>query len=464
MLYVVIWLIVLVVSTGLFRYVSGSLSIVKPNLVSLVYYYSLLISSFIGSLLIVLGIDHYYMTEKLFRPEEYRVIGFAVVCFVMVCLPLAMLFISRVCGFHPKHEFHRYLQSPVQSIGANGNEFFYWFLALSIVSVLAILYTIWKTPQVPIFALLVGHGDTSLAELRIAASMHFKGNVLFRNIFALSLTPLLSLIAYIFAVLTNEARWKLLFLILFAGAVFVSIYDLAKSPIFFYLIMFMLVRIYIGKMKLSLGKLFAYGAVGAVALVGMYIVIQGVRDVEAFFAFNKGPIGRIIFAQIAPTFLHLNIFGEALPFLHGKSLPSILTGWFDVDNVRSARLVMAHVFPERIEDGTGGVLNTLFVAEAYANFGYFGIIIGTIYVGVMIQLLYICFLRLPKNPVFVSLFIYFSVNIPRTIVGGFTDFLFNPIWVLLVVLFGGIVLFLRVKDDIWRWFEKSRMLKKIRVR
>jgi oligosaccharide repeat unit polymerase len=459
MLYVLIWMIVLLISTALFRYVSGSLSIVKPNLVSIVYYYSLLVSSFIGSLSIVLGIDDYYMTRKLFRPEEYRVIGFAVVCFVMVFLPLSMLLVSRLCGFEAKKEFHRYLESPIQHVTANRNEFFYLFLALSGISLLAIMYTIWKTPQVPIFALLKGHGDTSLAELRIEASRHFKGNVLFRNIFALSLTPLLSIIAYIFSVLTNEARWKILFIVLFAGAVFVNIYDLAKSPIFFYFIMFLLVRMYIGKTKLSSAKVFAYGLAGSIVLIGMYVVIQGVDDVQTFLSYNKGPIGRLIFAQIAPTFLHLNLFGEALPFLNGRSLPSIITGLFDVDNVRSARMVMAHVFPERIEDGTGGVLNTLFVAEAYANFGYLGIIIGTFYVGIIIQLLYICFIRLPKNPVFLSLFVYFSVNIPRTIVGGFTDFLFNPIWILLVMLFGGMLLFLRVKADLWPFIRKRIMLK-----
>jgi oligosaccharide repeat unit polymerase len=459
MLYVLIWLIVLLISTSLFRYVSGSLSLVKPNLVSIVYYYSLLVSSFIGTLFIVLGIDDYYMTRKLFKPEEYRVIGFAVICFVMIFLPLTMLLVSRLSGFDARKEFHRYLESPIVHITANSREFFYLFAALSSLSILAIAYTIWKTPQIPIFELLKGPGDTSLAELRIEAARHFKGNVLFRNIFALSLTPILSLIAYIFAVLTNEAHWKLLFLVLFAGAVFVNIYDLAKSPIFFYLIMFLLVRIYIGKTKLSVTKLLAYGLAGGIVLIGMYIVIQGVNDVEAFLSYNKGPIGRIIFAQIAPTFLHLNIFGEAVPFLHGRSLPSIITGLFDLENVRSARMVMAHVFPERIEDGTGGVLNTLFVAEAYANFGYLGIIIGTLYVGIIIQLLYICFIRLPKNPIFISLFVYFSVNIPRTLVGGFTDFLFNPIWILLVVLFGGMVLFIRVKDDLLQLVRKRGMIK-----
>jgi oligosaccharide repeat unit polymerase len=447
MLYVLCWMIVLCISTLLFRYVAGTLSLMKPNLVSIVYYYSLLVSSFIGALLIALGIDDYYMTKKLFRPDEYRMIGFIVVCFVMVFLPLSMLFVSRLCGFEAKREFSDYLEKPLKNIAANGNEVFYCFAALSAISFLAIMYMIWKTPDLPIWELLKGT-DKSLAELRVEASRHFQGNVLFRNIFALTLPPVLSLIVYLFAVLTNELRWKLLFAFLFAGAVFVNVYDLAKSPIFFYFIMFFLVRIYIGKMRFSPVKLAVYGIIGGAVLVGMYVVIQGVNDIETFLSYNKGPIGRLILAQIAPTFLHLNLFGEALPFLYGKSLPSVLTGLFDIDNVRSARMVMAHVFPERIEDGTGGVLNTLFVAEAYANFGYLGIIIGTLYVGAVIQLLYIFFLRLPKNPIFLSLFVYFSINIPRTIVGGFTDFLFNPIWILLMALFGGLALFMCMKDDI----------------
>jgi oligosaccharide repeat unit polymerase len=458
MLNVLIWLSILVASTLMFRYAGGTLSLTMPNLVSIAYYYSFLLSSFIGSLLITLGIDDHYMTQKLFRPEEYRQIGFFVVCFVMLVFPLSMVIVSRLFGFKAQEEFRDYVRKPLAPLdGATGNQVFYSFLALSLLSFVAIAYMIWKTPTIPVFALFTGT-DESLAALRIEASRHFAGNVLFRNIFAITLTPLLSFAAYLFAVLTNEWRWKLLFLALFVGAVFVNVYDLAKSPIFFYVMMFLLLRIYVGKTRLSAAKLALYGGVGMLGLIGMYIVIQGVWDIDTFLSYNKGPIGRMILAQIAPTFLHLNVFGEALPFLYGKSLPSLLTGLFDVENVRSARLVMAHVFPERIEDGTGGVLNTLFVAEAYANFGYIGIVLGTLYVGVVTQLLYIGLLRLPKNPLFLSLLVYFSINIPRTIVGGFTDFLFNPTWLLLAVLFGGMALWLRVQGDLRAWLATKRRM------
>jgi oligosaccharide repeat unit polymerase len=173
-------------------------------------------------------------------------------------------------------------------------------------------------------------------------------------------------------------------------------------------------------------------------------------------AFNSGPIGRIIFAQIGPTYLHLDTFPNAVPFLNGRSLPASLINLFDMEQVRSARLVMTRVFPDKIEAGTAGVLNTLFIAEAYANWGYLGILAGTLYVAAFVQIMYITFLKLPKNPVFLSLFIYFSVNIPRTLVGGFTDFLFNPIWIIITCLFLGMLLFIRVRIDIKNFRKKIK--------
>ena len=189
----------------------------------------------------------------------------------------------------------------------------------------------------------------------------------------------------------------------------------------------------------------------------MYVYIQDVNDIGTFLSYKSGPIGRIIFAQIAPTYLHLDIFGSSLDFLKGASLPSMIIGWFDMEQVRSARLVMANAFPNRIEDGTGGVLNTLYIAEAYANFGYLGIIIGTIYVGILVQTLYIVFIRLPKNPIFLCLFVYFSINIPRTLVGGFTDFLFNPIWIFITFLFVGIFLFIKIRMDLTSYLRKRKV-------
>lgn len=455
MLYVVIWFIILMVSTYFFNKASGTLSILKLNLNSLSFYYSFLVSSYIGSLLIVTGIDGYYMNNRLIH-EESRLIGFFVICFVMLFYPLVMFLLSKIAGFNAKKEFELYLKKNIELPFKQKNEFFMIFLGLSMLSLFAIAYTLWKTPFIPILELIIGNGELSPGELRILAQRNFEGNVLVRNIFAIALTPLLSLIAYVYSAKTKLLKWKFLFLVLFAGTVIISVYDLAKSPIFFYLFMFLLLRLYLGKTKFSVKKLVLWGSIGTVILVGMYIVIQGVTEIDSYLSYNSGPIGRLILAQISPTFLHLDLFGQSLPFLKGQSLPSIFLNMFDIEQIRSARLVMTTVFPEKVEAGTAGVLNTLFIAEAYANFGYVGIVFATFYVATLVQIVYITFLRLPKNPIFLSLFIYFTVNIPRTLVGGFSDFLFNPIWFFICFLFVGILLFIRFRIDLTSYLLKKK--------
>lgn len=454
MLAIVIWLIVLTLSVLLFKKVSGSMSIFKPNLNSLIFYYSLFISSYVGSLLIVLDIDHYYMINKLDH-EIYRVIGFTAVSFVMIVLPLTMLMISKLVGFDAEKEYNNYLKKPVEDIFPKRNEFYLLFLMLSLVCMLAVAYTLLKTSQIPLFELLKGN-FSELGKLRIEAARQFHGNVYIRNILAIAITPILSLIAYVFSTKTKELKWTFLFWALFVCSIIINTYDLAKSPIFFYIIMFILLRLYVGNLVLNKRKIYLYAILGGTAIILMYVFIQGVNELGDFLSYSSGPVGRIILAQIAPTYLHLNIFGESLSFLNGSSLPSILINWFDIDQVRSARLVMANTFPARIDDGTGGVLNTLFIAEAYANFGYLGIIIGTIYVGILVQIIYITFIRLPKNPVFLCLFIYFSINIPRTLVGGFADFLFNPIWIFITCLFSGILLFIKFRMDFTEYLVSKK--------
>lgn len=461
MLYLIIWILVVVASVFFFKKAAGSLSLLKPNMISIIFYYSFLISSYIGTLFIAVGKDDYYMINHL-KHEEYRWIGFYVISFVMVIFPIVMLMVSKLAGFDAEKEYKSYLKKRIELPFQEKNEFFLIFAGLAFISLAAIAYTFLKTPKIPILEILIGHGDLSPGELRVEAQRNFGGNYIVRNMLAIALTPLLSFIAYVYSVKTNQIKWKLLFLSLFAGSILINIYDLAKSPIFFYLIMFLLLRLYVGRMKFSWKRLFIWGTAGAIVLVSMYIVIQGVTDLESYLSINSGPIGRLIFAQIAPTFLHLDIFGKSVPFLNGRSLPATLVEMFGMDQVRSARLVMSIVFPEKIEEGTAGVLNTLFIAEAYANFGYVGILAGTIFVAVLVQVLYITFIRLPKNPIFLSLFIYFTVNIPRTLVGGFTDFLFNPIWIFVTCLFVGILLFIRIRIDLANLWLKKRSRGEIR--
>jgi oligosaccharide repeat unit polymerase len=441
--------VTLIISIYLFKQSSGSLSPLKPNLNSLIFYYSLLISSFIGPLLIVLNIDHHYMLDRL-EHVKYREIGFLYICYIMVFLPLTMYIVSKWLGFHAEKEFNDYLKSPVVISEIDSRDFFYIIGLLSLISILSIAYTFLKLEHIPILELL--KGSSGLGKLRIEASRGFKGNEYIRNIFALGLTPLLSFIAYVYSLNTRLMRWRFLFVVLFMLSILVNIYDLQKAPVFFYFLMFILLNIYIGKLVLNFKWIIVIGLLGSILLVCMYVFIQGVRTPDQFLSYNTGPIGRIILSQISPFFLHLDLFGDEVNFLHGRSLPNLLLHLYDFNQVRSARLTMEYYYPEKVTEGIAGVLNTIFAGEAYANFGYAGIIIGTLYIGAFVQVLYIGFIRTVKHPITLSIFIYFTVTIPRVMVGGFVDFVFNPFWIFILVLFMGMLYLHKMKVDFSKGF------------
>ncbi len=433
-----IWLITVVASTFLFQKVSGSLSPLKPNMISLVYYYSFFISSYIGGLLIALGIDDNYMIKRMDH-EEFRIIGFLILSLLMILFPLIQLLVNRVLIFNSEIELNHYLQLPVR-ISRDKNKFFFTliFFLFSMISILSVAYTLINTGTIPLFELLKGN-TSDLAFLRIEASRNFNGNVYIRNIFAIALTPILSIIAYLYATTTKQLLWKTIFYMLLVASILISTYDLAKSPIFFYVLMLILARFYSNKLILNVKKIVGFGIIGSILLISMYVAIQGVTGISSYLDYSSGPIGRIILAQISPFFLHLDVFSYSIDSLGVQSLPSFIINLFDIEQIRSARVLMENVFPEKIEQGTGGVLNTIFLGEAFASFGYLGILLAIIYVAFVVQILYIAFLRLPKTPVTISLFIYFTITIPRTLVGGVSDFLFNPIWICITFLLAGFI-------------------------
>lgn len=457
-----IWLFTVLASTYLFHKVSGSLSLVKPNMISIIYYYSFLISSYIGGLLIALGIDDYYMMNRIDH-EEYRIIGFVLLTVLMILFPLTQLVVGRIIGFNATLEFDEYLHNPVRtSVDKNRQLFKFAFSALAAISILAVAYTLLKTSTVPIFELVKGN-TSDLAKMRIDATSGFSGNIFIRNIFGIALTPILSIVAYIYASQTKELYWKALFFLLLIASIFITTYDLAKSPILFYVIMLILAKVYAKTLTLNWKRISGYLLAGSVLIIGMYIAIQGVTQIESFLSYNSGPIGRIILAQISPFFLHLDTFSHSIPLLEVKGFPSFIANLFGEEQVRSARLMMDNIFPGNVDKGTGGVLNTLFLGEAFASFGYLGVLISIIYVATIIQLIYIVFLRLPKTPVLIALFVYFTINIPRTLVGGVSDFFFNPIWILVTVSFMSLFIIEQYFTVIWDFIKGKVMKKRVKA-
>ena len=100
--------------------------------------------------------------------------------------------------------------------------------------------------------------------------------------------------------------------------------------------------------------------------------------------------------------------------------------------------------------GTSGVYNGLFLGEAFANFGKWGIFASMLHIPIVFFVVNLIFNKLKKTPISVALFTFWTVNLLFTLNGGYTDYIFSMIWTL-VTLTG-------VAMSVFTW-----LLRKIRI-
>ncbi|MBE0471796.1 MAG: hypothetical protein IBX55_20090 [Methyloprofundus sp.] len=422
-MYILISLISLAISYVLFRRVAGSLALTKLNLVSWFFYYQLISQSFIASILVVNGWDNHYAINRI--GEDARFYGWLAVQYTMIALPLGMLGAVYLNGLNSNRRlFHSYINKPVDVALSLKDSFIrYPLYALSVVAVFSIIYTFAMLKTNPLFAALSGFDALSLAGLRQETHREFPGNVYIRNIFAIGLTPILAYISFAYWRQTKNKTDFIWFFTMFVSSFFILTYDLSKAPFVIFVLgfLFLLVLINGGVSK----KIFyAFGLVAFVLILSAYFLIMDVVDPLALFSYNSGIGGRILLSQAAGTYFAFEHFPSSHDFIGFASLSNFFNNIFGLEaSDRAARILMTIFNPKAVEAGLAGVMNSLFIAEAWANFGLFGVIIAPLYVGFIIQVIFMFFLRSRKTPLMLGLLAYLSYSFPVT--GGFNDFFYN---------------------------------------
>ncbi len=419
--YAVMSICVLLVSALLFGRAAGTLSLRFPNIVSWNFYIHFVLASFIGVALSVFGVSHYMMDKV---APIYRERAFWVVCYVMIATPLAMILTQRALfGGNVRRKLLTYYAEPLHKVG---NQALFWFV-LSLIAFVAVVYVYVVLRRIPFLYLLQGD-SLSAAQARIVAARGFGGIVYVRNILALFLAPLVSYVAYAYYRYygTPFYRWWSLFSIVVAAAALT--YSGEKAPIIYYFLTLFFVRSYInGGVKLR--ELAAAGlGVAALLLVTYTVFMKQPLNTDTLL----GIVRRITMSEISGLSQNLETFPQIYPFTGGTSFPDWMVGWFGIEHLTTARLLMMEYNPTGIEEGTAGVINTLFVGEAWANFGLPGLLLAPLWVGFVIQAIYSTLLSFPKTPLAVALMAYFTADLPIT--GGIVAFVWNPIWLILGVV------------------------------
>lgn len=436
MLYLIIAIICLVLSGYLFKIATGTISLRSPNMMSLIFYFYFALENVVGAILIVNNIDDHYIINKL-SSDIYRYYGFWAIMYTIVFFPIGMLLANMLFkAGSMNYYYEEYVTSPIVDEPEDfSSHVRNSLIVLSAISVLAVLYTLASIGGSPLSALMSGMDPTDLNLMRADAKANFGGNEYFRNIFGLLLTPFLSYVAYGYKVYSNTLFNKCWFYVMLIASILILTYDLEKSPLLWYLLGFMFYRVYLGY-RLSNRVLLSIFAVFSGLIIGMYVVLSSI-DIDTLFVFNQGIIGRLTLSSNAGVFVSFELFPQNHDFLGFSSFSGFLSDLFGTPlNDRSARLVMEFVNPKGVEEGIAGVFNSLFVSEAWANWGIVGLLLSPVYVGFLIQCLYLFIMFSRKTPMFMGLLVFYTIRC--SINGGINDYIYNVSTLIMVIVVVGI--------------------------
>lgn len=416
---------------------SGTLSISKMNIVSCIFYLFIL-QTFIGGSLIFIGFDKDYLIDKVMQRDITLNKTYSIIVYTVIALFLTMYLVSKIMRINVQKQYSKYLED--DTVVDNEKILIYCVTGVCLITFLSTVYMYVKIGYLPFLKLLTHVSSSKIPKLRYQITSNFKGNQYIKNILALGLTPVISYLTYILCRKSKNIYWKFLFVFMFCMSILNATYNFAKSPILFYLIGFVVIEIIINN-GIKLKYVVYSGILLSLIIVFMYIKTSSYDFSNGFDIYN-GPIGRIIFTQVGTLYLHVDMFPNFVPYLKGASLyPTILNFLhLGVNPIRSGLAVMEFYNTPGIYNQVAGVMNTIFVGEAYANFGMIGVIIAPIYVGALVEIIYLFIIKSKKDPVNITILVYLTINFSQFTQGGFCDFIYNAniiitVFVLLLIKF-----------------------------
>ena len=304
-----------VISTILFKYSIGSFSVKKMSMIGYLFYFKIILVTYIGVIAVLLYADEvydiYFFAITYAVSDESRRLGWYTTMYTIIVLPLGMI-LSNILflGKFNASKFIRKYQSKnlvtTFSIDKKEKNLFVGLIIFSMIATMSILYVFYVIKTFPLYSMLTGEDDLILRQLRGAAKLDFQGIVAIRDMIALPLTPFLSYVAYIAYKNTKLLKFKYLFYYLLLLSILILTYNTEKAPVLFYGMSFLFLRSFIGE-KINAFKIVLSIVIVLILLILMYFAVSGLDNIAEIIELL---LARIFVAQTSAIFLafHLPFF------------------------------------------------------------------------------------------------------------------------------------------------------------
>jgi oligosaccharide repeat unit polymerase len=406
------------------------MQITHLNWISFNYYFGVILQSLIGVVIIAMNLDSSEKLTNLISQDD-RLLAWAAVVYGMIAIPIGILFIYRMFGV--KTNLSTFAQKPLMPlIGKTDQSIRYALYFLGVICILSVLYSIWTSGGISMLRSAF-QSAAATAEIRAEIGWHYSGIDFIRQVFALMLTPILSFIFFSYWRMTRQRSCFIWFIIMFLASLTVLTFSLAKSALSFYVIGYILLLVLIdGKTTRRFTAICV--CLVMIFLIMMYAVSYREHDISSMFSidnFNSSIVTRLIFGQIVGIYFSFFVF----PSLHAHqgllSQSGVISSLFGWEKELPYDLVMTQTISSSSVKGLG---TSLYPAEAWALFGWPGLVFCPLLLGMAIGVISWMMFRFPKTPVHVGVYAYISYKL--VITAGFMLFFYNPELIkTLIVLF-----------------------------
>jgi len=421
-------------SVRLFRDACGSMSLLKLNTVSYVFYVQIVTSGLVGSVLLAIGVLDYH-PDVAFISDKVKFEAWVWTMYSILAMPIGMILLNRVLHLNVRELFNQYLQAPIEMVGSiNRNKLF--LILLTIFGLFILAYVFYTTERVALYTLLV-EGDTDQANIdRITSRRNYAGSTYVKNLLGLIVLPVIAYYSYVLLRLYKSSFFFFVFLINFIVAILMVSNDIQKAPIAFFVLGFAILEVFISK-GISLSKFLFFLAIPVFLILIGYSLTTDVTVFDQFTRFNSAFYGRTFVSGYFGFPLSLELFPDVITEqTHMVGIPrSFLSG--NMRNLEeSARLIKIFTHPETIEAGTGNLYSGYYMGEAWANYGFIGLVIAPFIVGFVVQSVHLFLLLHQKNPWLLAF--YCGITVKWVVGAGFVNFLYLKMLIWPLILYGSI--------------------------
>jgi len=392
----------------------------------------------------ILYVPSIFVGQYMSEPARFRYA--TAVMSVLITFPLGVTLLNLLTGFHAK-EVRKFYEKEILLPSLSIHFKVTYFLVALSAFIIAGFYVL-ELPRIPLLDMISTPGnrlELALARAEVTKLTTFS---LPAHLYALlrnTIFPFLSLTAFGVYYLYKRKMWLLIFAVVtVAGVCYMTLAIQRKDVFLLTAMLFLLYYMFRGgEVKL---RFFGVATLGVVAIPYVLTLLRGTRaylsGVERLWGVLDALLIHRLFVVPADVLSsYFEIFPEVYPHLYGRSsgFLSAVMGW---DFFPVARYVAQY----RGASSATTNANAAFIGFAYADFGWFWIVLAGILVGCLLQALNVWIIRRRKTLTSYILLVMVAVSSLSFLTTALPTVLLSKglmVGILLVVAFKIVQTFLR---------------------